>query len=384
MDQLEALKEKIAALSKRAQAAIDSGSKDELEKTMAELRDVRKQADAVIELRAAVAAYAGAPKPQAPAEEPRSIGSNLRRAMLRAATEMRPVLIKGGDPEERAISSNGVGINTVGGIVRALVDGGKLGGLVSKFIGANSQTIVPVFAPHLAVPVGTVEGATGTASDSTAVLGPKALTLKPYYATLPISMGAIMETDIDAELPAIFAEAFGQAVDTQIIAGAGSGNAGLGLFVASASGVTVSQDIACTSGAATAPNWADYLALALSLLGNMNGPIESAAIIVNPTIFKAALGAAASGYDPMKIEYLTRGTILGIKVILSSYALATLTTGSYVAVAGYMRHYAWAYAKEIQIDPIKTVGSDNVTFQAFMYMQFNPLVSTSFYRLKTA
>jgi HK97 family phage major capsid protein len=265
-----------------------------------------------------------------------------------------------------------------------LVDGGKIAPKVARFFAPNAKTVVPVFAPHLAVPVGTAEGATGTSSDSTAVLGPKEFTLKPWYSTIPISMAALFSSDIEAELPQIFAEAFGQAIDKAICVGAGSGNDALGVFIASTSGVTTSQDIPCTSGAAAAPNWADYLGLAMTLLGTMNGPMENAAIIVHPDVFKTALGAAAEGYDPMKIEYLTRGTILGIPVILSSYALTTLTAGSYVAVGGYFKHYGLAVAQEITIDPIKTVGSDNVTFQAFVYMQGNPLVATSFRRLKTA
>ena len=157
----------------------------------------------------------------------------------------------------------------------------------------------------------------------------------------------------------------------------------LGTMIASNSGVTMSQDITCTSGANAAPNWADYLDLALQLLA-LGGDVNSLAIVVHPAVFKTALGAAADGYDPMKIEYLTKGTILGIPVILSSYALTTLTAGSYVAVGGYFKHYALAIAQEIQVDPIKTVGSDNVTFQAFMYMQGKPLIGPSFRRLKTA
>jgi len=123
------------------------------------------------------------------------------------------------------------------------------------------------------------------------------------------------------------------------------------------------------------------ISIILTLLG-LSGDLSSLAIVVHPTVFSAALGVA-SGSDPNKIEYLTKGTILGVPVILSSYALTTLTTGSYVAVAGYFKHYALAIAQEIQIDQIKTVGSDNITFQSFMYMQGKPLIGASFRRLKT-
>jgi hypothetical protein len=52
-------------------------------------------------------------------------------------------------------------------------------------------------------------------------------------------------------------------------------------------------------------------------------------------------------------------------------------------VGGNFKHYALAVAQELVIDEIKTVGSDNITFQAFMYMQGVPLIGSSFRRLQT-
>jgi hypothetical protein len=282
--------------------------------------------------------------------------------------------------ERRAVTSNGTGVNTTPGIIRTLVDGGKLRSKTGLFLGKNAVTTVPVLAPTMALPVGSVPGATGTASDSTAVLGALSLTLKAWYNTLAVSMGALMSSDIQAEIPAILADNYGGAIDKGILVGAGSGSDMLGVFIASASGVTTSQDIACA--ASGAPLWVDYVSMALTLL-SLGGPVDSLCIVVAPTVFNVALASAVAGTDPLKTEFLLKGTILGIPVILSTYALTTLTAGSYVAVGGYFKHYALAIAQEIVIDNIKTVGSDNVTFQAFMYMQGNPILGTSFRRLKT-
>jgi len=282
--------------------------------------------------------------------------------------------------ERRGIVSNGTGVATAPGIVRALVDGGRLRSKVSTYLGKNAVTVVPVFSPSMAVPVGSVPGATGTASDSTGVLTGDSMTLKAWYSTLAISMGALMSSDIERELPAIFSDNFGAAIDKAILVGAGSGSDMLGAFVASAVGVPTGSDITAT-GSGAAPVWADYVKMALTLLG-LSGDQNSLAIVVNPAVFSAALGVA-TGSDPNKVEYMTKGTILGIPVILSGYALTTLTTGSYVAVGGYWKHYGLAIAQEIMIDQIKTVGSDDITFQSFMYMQGKPLVGSSFRRLKT-
>lgn len=340
-----------------------------------QIRAIDKAEADVRELREA---EARAPAPPAVIEK--SGWAGVRKALL-SAIENRGGSIDISGIERRAITSNGAGYNTAPGIIRALVDGGKLRSRVSLFLGKNAVTTVPVFSPHVALPVGSVPGATGTSSDSTAALTGDPLTLKPWYSTLAISMGALLSTEIESELPAIFAEAFGGAIDKGITVGAGSGSDMLGVFIASASGVATAQDMTAT-GSGAAPVWADYISLALTLLG-LGGQASDYTILVNPTVFQTALGVAAAGSDPFKMEFLQKGTILGIPVILSSYGLTTLTTGSYVAVGGNFKHFALAIAQEITVDQIKTVGSDNVTFQSFMYMQGKPLISTSFRRLKT-
>jgi HK97 family phage major capsid protein len=337
---------------------------------------IRAMDKAEAEIRAVKEAEARAPQPIVEA----SGWAGVRKQFLGAIESGKRTAIDLSGIERRAVTANGAGYNTAPGIIKALVDGGKLRSKVSVFLGKNSVTTVPVFSPHMAVPVGTAPGATGTSSDSTAVLAGDPLTLKAWYSTLAVSMGALMSTDIEAELPAIFAEAFGAAIDKGILQGAGSGSDMLGAFVASTSGVPTGSDITAT-GSGAAPVWADYIGMILTLL-SLNGDANSLAVAVHPSVFSAALGVA-TGSDPNKVEFLTKGTILGVPVILSSNALSTLSSGSYVAVGGYWKHYGLAIAQEIQIDQIKTVGSDNITFQSFMYMQGKPLIGGSFRRLKT-
>lgn len=350
---------------------------DDIRAVQNEIEQIRAKYDAEqtsIELRAKLALV-----PETPAIEG-SGWAGVRQQLL-AAVEARGGRVDLSGIERRAITSNGTGVNTAPGIIRALTDGGKLRPKVSVFLGKNAETVVPVFAPSVAVPVGSAPGATGTASDSTAVLTGDKLTLKPWYSTLGISKGALMSSDIEAELPAIFQDAFGAAIDKGIIVGAGSGSDMLGVFIASASGVATAQDLTAT-GTAAAPAWADYIDMCLQLLA-LGGDLADLAIVVAPAVFKAALASTDAGMEPLKNEFLLKGTILGIAVVLSSYALTTLTSGSYVAVGGYFKHYALAIAMEITVDKIATVGSDNYTFQAVMYMQGKPLISTSFRRLKT-
>lgn len=360
---IDDIKREIASATARAQALLKDGKQAEARDALENIKELRSRLAALEELRAVETAMAAMPKPVD--IEARGAGwGEIVKAMR----------------EQRAITSNGAGVNTLPGIVKALVDGDKLRSLVSIYKAANASSIVPVFAPHLAIPVGNAPGATGIAADSTAVLAGKTLALKAWYSILAVGNDALLSTDIESELPNIFAEAFGAAIDKAIVVGAGSGSDALGIFIASASGVPTTSDIEVA--AAGTPKWVDFAKLALTLNG-LSGDRSSLAIVCHANIIAPLLSETTTGCDPFKVEFLTKGTILGIPVIMSSYAPTTLTAGSYVAAGGYFRHYALAIAQEIRIDPIRTVGSDNVTFQAFMYMQGTPTIGGSFRRLKT-
>lgn len=365
MANIAILREELSALTTRAQVFIEQAKHAEASAVLEQIKEKRAMINAQESYDTLVSSMANVPGP-APAVEGRS-GSGwgeVRKAIL----------------EKRAISAGGAGQNTVQGIVKTLVDGGRLIGKVSTFYGRNSTTNVPVFAPGVALPVGTAVGATGTASDSTAVLTGDALTLKPWYCTLAVAMDALLSTSIESELPDIFAKAFAGSFDKLIIAGTGVAPDGLGVFVASASGVPVASDIAVA--AAGTPKWVDLGKLALTVLG-LGGEQTNLAIVMNPLIMAPLLAESTTGVDPFKVEYLTKGTIIGVPVILSSYAPSATAAGSYVAVGGDFSHFGMAIAQELVIDPIKTVGSDNVTFQSFMYLMGKPLIGTSFRRLKT-
>jgi HK97 family phage major capsid protein len=372
-------KGELEAAIKEARTALDSGDKDAIDKARNKVTDIRAKYDSEEEYRKLDDSLARAPAPKA--AETRTGFAQVRDNLKKLIESRSSGSIPLGYAETRAIASNGAGVNTAPGVVKALVDGGKLRNKVSVFTGPNAQTVVPVFAPHMAIPVGTAPGTTGTSSDSTAVLTGDPLTLKAWYSTLAVSMGALISTDIEGYLSGIFQEAFGAAIDKGILVGAGSGQDMLGVFIASSSGVPTGSDLTA-SGSAAAPTWGDYAGMALALLA-LNGDTSTLAIVVNPAVLATALGSTAVGDQPLKQEFLNNRTIMGIPVILSSYALTTLTQGSYVAVGGYFGHYALAIAQEITVDQIKTVGSDNVTFQSFMYMQGKPLIGSSFRRLKT-
>lgn len=380
MTKLEQCRAELEAATKEAREALNKGTEAaEYEKIRNKLLDKRAQLDRELEVRAAEDALQKLPAAQIP--ETRTNWAGVRDQMRTIVESRQGGVIKLGYNEIRAITANGAGVGTAPGLVQALVDGGKLRSKVSVFTGPNSQTVVPVFSPHMAIPAGSAPGGTGGSADSTAVLTGDALTLKAWLSILQASTGALLSSDIESALPGIFQKAFGAAIDKAIIQGAGSGSDMLGVFIASAVGVPTGSDITAT-GSGAAPTWGDYAGMVLTLLA-LDGDPSSLAVVVHPTVLATALGSTAVGDQPMKQEFLTSKTILGAPVVPSTHALTTLTAGSYVAVGGYFEHYALAVAQELRIDPIKVVGSDNTYFQATMYMQGKPLVGSSFRRLKT-
>jgi hypothetical protein len=282
--------------------------------------------------------------------------------------------------EKRAVTQNGAGaVNVVNDIVAAFVDRNKTGSLISKYMGPSASSVVPVLNPTLALPAGAAEGATGTGVDSTAVLGAKTLVLKPYLSSLAVSTMALVSTPIDKKLSEIFAQAYAGAIDRQVLIGSGSGNDGLGVFIANAAGVPVAQDINVAS--AGNPKISDLRKLAGAVLSSTD-TLTSAAIFMHHDIYSGIMADATAGQDPFKYE-LMQMKVMGVPIILSTYCPKILTAGSYVAVGGDFSKYAMAYAAELSIKAIDVVGTDNVTFQALQYMQFSPVLGTYFHRLKT-
>lgn len=384
MGKIEALKRSLAAAVAEVRTKADAGDKAGQDAAMAKLAEIRASLD--YEKMLDEADRAAAENVPTPKHESRELVASsgfaeVRKALVEMARgERRAGSVPLSLGEVRAITSNGAGVNTAPGLVKALVDGGKLRSKVSVFTGKNAETVVPVFSPTLALPVGNAPGASSIAADSTAVLTGDKLTLKAWYSILAVSMGALISTDIEGYLPGIFAEAFGAAIDKMILVGAGSGSDGLGVFIASSSGVTTSQDIACA--ASGAPKWVDVVKLASQVRG-LGGDLSKAAIVLHPDFVANLITEATASMEGAKMELLTKGTVRGIEVIESSHCPTTLTAGSYVAVGGYFDHYAVAVAQELTIDQIKVVGSDNITMQSFMYLQGKPTIGASFRRLKT-
>lgn len=279
--------------------------------------------------------------------------------------------------EKRAITVNGTGvINVIGQMTKIASEKMPLLGKVKYFYGRDAQTNIPVWSPSLAVPSNFAEGATNVGSDSTAVLGVTSITPYAYISVLPISNEALLLSgaNLEAELPAIFAQAFAKALHAGILTGDGQTRNMTGLFT---SDVIPSGNL-IDNGAAGAPKVADLISLALKV----QDFYDDGVIVMNPAIYSAVIGDTTAGTDVYKEELARGKTIEGVKVILTSYAPTATSTGSIMAVGGNFTDYAVGMAGSLTIEPMKKVGENLTYFQAVSYFNGKPVLAGNFFGLK--
>jgi len=275
--------------------------------------------------------------------------------------------------EKRAITLNGSGAyKIVQDLVQAVI---KKQDLLAKYrfeYGAGAQMNIPVLSARPAKPTKQSEGATSITADSTAALGAMTLTPYAYVSVLPISAEALVQgaADIESRLPQVFGDSFADAMLYGSIIGDSTMT---GVFADAA----LSQDVSCA--ATGAPTWADLITLAGAVKGYAFSPL----IIISPALMSDLLANTSTGLDPLKTEYLTRGTIRGVPVYESAYAPSTTTAGSVVAVAMDPANYAIGVAAALNIIPIRKAGDTNTYFQAEAFFNGKPILAANGWQLKT-
>lgn len=277
--------------------------------------------------------------------------SKETREVVEGFAELRTAMT-----EKRGITVNGTGaVSVIGQIVKQISQKRPLISQFSTFYGPNSSTVIPILSPGLAVPAGQAEGATMT-DDATAVLGATKLEPFGYISVLPVTAEAMLMSGaaIEAELPNIFADAFGKAMFAGALTGAGTGQIMSGMFLPASIGNKI------TCAAAGAPKLVDLIKLALSV----QDYTDDAAIVMNPAHFASMLLETTAESAPIKQEILSNRTILGVPVILSGGAPSTTAEDDIVAVAMPMSNYALAIAQELDITPIRVKGDSKTYFQA--------------------
>lgn len=276
--------------------------------------------------------------------------------------------------EKRAITLGGTGrVSFIPTLVKALQNKIDLINGVRWHYGPNSSTVIPVLNPRPAVPTRQAEGATSIASDATAVLTNATLKPETYVSILPISLETLnySASEIEAQLPSIFGDAFAQAILNQMVNGTGSGNHQFG-------GLFGISGTAVTCAAAGAPTIKDLVNLALKMTDlDMADPL----IVISPTLYSAASTVAVTGYDFYLEELIRNKSVEGIPVLLTGKAPTATTASSIMAVGFDRARYNIAVGMDMMIEPLRNVGDTNVYYQAAMGIDGLPCIASEVFQL---
>lgn len=160
----------------------------------------------------------------------------------------------------------------------------------------------------------------------------------------------------------------------------------LGIFIASANGISTARDIVC--GSATAPAYVDIVSLKYNLKAvHLNSP--KTRLFCHRDFAKNCLTILDSQNRPIFIPSDKPGladTILGMTTSYSEFAPHTFTAGLYVAVVGDMDDYYWVTGMpySIQVADQLAARTNQVAFLGRTEADGAPMLEEAFSRLRMA
>jgi len=242
----------------------------------------------------------------------------------------------------------------------------------------------PVLAADPADADWTAEILTGS-EDSTMSFGKRELHPHPLAKRLKVSNKLIrMVAGADALVRGRLAYKFGISQEKAFLTGSGS-NQPLGVFTASASGVTTGRDVS-TGNTTTAVTFDGLLEAKYALKGQywMNS-----AWLFHRDVLKAVAKLKDGDGQYLWRESVRAGepdTLLGRPVMMSEYAPSTMTTGLYVGMLADFSNYWIADATDMQIKVVNELyaETDQIGYLGRMESDGMPVVAEAFARIKLA
>lgn len=227
---------------------------------------------------------------------------------------------------------------------------------VSMFEGPNWETQIPVLEARPAVPTKVSEGWDNNSPSATkdADIAVKKITPETYVAILPITYEAAKMSFVGLEdrIPGLLAESYRTAMCNL-------------MFTKLFDDDNVASANVITTASASAVGIKDLLDLALAV---KDTDIAEPVIIINQEIYSAIAAAEAGVYDFVKEELVRNKKVEDVPVVITGKApkFSTASEGDIVAWAGDLKNFAFGIADQIQIEPIKKLGSSNTFYQAIM------------------
>ncbi len=184
------------------------------------------------------------------------------------------------------------------------------------------------------------------------------------------------------------AEKLTASFENGILNGKGSDGQPLGLFTASANGVTTDRDVECSASLAISAD--DIINMYMNLRPAYR---KNACWIMNTATLRDVMKLTDKNGQYLWHESLRVGepsTLMGLPVLESEYAptgsgtAGAYSAGDYVAVLGDLSHYQFAYWKglDITVANEKFAGTNQIGFYGHTLADGCPTLANAFSRLK--
>lgn len=243
---------------------------------------------------------------------------------------------------------------------------------------------VPTLENDPSDPAWTAEIATGN-EDSTMSFGKRALYPHPLAKRIKVSNKLLrMVGNAEMTVRERLAYKFGTTQENAFLTGDGS-NEPLGVFTASAHGISTSRDVS-TGNEQTTPTFDGLIEAKFTLKGQY---WMDATWIMHRDVLKVVTKLKDGEGQYIWRESVRAGEpdrLLGLPVLMSEFAPSTLTSGSYVGILGDFSNYWIADALDMQLQRLVELYAETnqVGFIGRMESDGMPVLEEAFVRVKLA
>lgn len=225
---------------------------------------------------------------------------------------------------------------------------------ISVFEGSNWETQIPVLEARPAVPTEVSEGWDSNSPDATknVDISVKKITPKTYAAILPITYEAARMSfaNLEEKIPGYLAESYRTAMVNLLFA-----------EIFDEDNIAAANKIETASSSAVGLK--DLLDLALAV---KDTDAAEPVMVLNQEIYSAIAAAQGGVYDFVKESLIRDKKIEDVPVIITGKAkkFSTADAGDVVVFCGDLKNFCLGLAQQIEITPIKKLGSSNTFYQA--------------------
>lgn len=255
-----------------------------------------------------------------------------------------------------------------------------------KYHATSPTARIPLLSTNVANAVYGATEVTATTADTTSAFTARDLTPRVFSKLIKCSILSLSLSNLEEIVKQQIARSFAYGGEDKWLNGAGSGsNEPLGLFTASASGISTGRDV--DTGSSTSITGDSLFAAKYKIKQQYLADPSTCWIF-----HRDSMKIIATLKDSQNRYLLSQGLdgnpdkLLGYPILLSEYAPNTFTSGLYVGLLGPLNQYAIASTQDVEVVRLTELyaATHEVGIMARTYQDGMPVLEEAFARLKTS